>query len=55
MSMTSEDAQPERLPPSNPACWHSWRYDVARLAWICGNCGYTVTEIEIANQHEGDL
>lgn len=42
------------LPVKNPVCIHNWQRSNARCAWICGGCGYELTDYELWGRHEGD-
>ena len=45
---------PPRLPVSNPVCTHRWRASLTRAVWVCLDCGYEVSEMELHQPAEGD-
>ncbi len=45
----------EILPKANPVCTHHWESDDLRMVYICAECGYTLTAVDLMIEHEGDV
>lgn len=42
------------LPKSNPVCLHVWEQRPDCHAFVCGNCGYTLTYFDLILPREGE-
>lgn len=53
--MTTTPVRLLTLPVSNPVCVHDWQQDYYTARYICANCGYALSRLELMLPKEGDL